>query len=110
MQYLTELLNGLTNLVSPYMTEVCITIIATLLVIYGDVVNKHIKRALSPYHFVIRTAVFVLICAFGYGTFLLFVTPHFQALLLQLPKLYLGIVVVIIFLLLGYLAENRRYI
>ena len=105
-----EFLSTVSSWVSPYLTEVSVTVVATLLVIYGDVINKHIKRALAPYHFVIRTGVFVLICAFGYGALLLFVAPHFQALLSYIPKPYLGVSVIGVFLLLGYLAENRRYI
>lgn len=107
---INELLYKVSQWFLPYISEVSLTIVATLLVVYGDVVNKHIKRMLSPYHFVVRTGVFVLICAFGYGAFLLFVTPFFQQLLLMLPAKYLGVVLLFCFMLLGYLAENRRYI
>lgn len=100
----------LSQWIQPYYTQVAMTIIATLLVVYGDVVNKHIKRALAPYHFVLRTLVFVLICAFGYGAFILFATPFVKQGILLLPATYQGLVVVLVFLLLGYLAENRRYI
>ena len=107
---MSDLLLQLTGLFKPYVSEIAMTILATLLVVYGDVVNKHIKRMLSPYHFVVRTGVFVLICAFGYGAFLLFVTPFVKQLILMVPSLYMGLVLVGCFLLLGYLAENRRYI
>ncbi|WP_102795220.1 DUF3392 domain-containing protein [Bowmanella denitrificans] len=105
-----DILLKLTHLLQPYYMEVAMTLVATLLVVYGDVVNKHIKRMLSPYHFVLRTLVFVLICAFGYGAFILFVTPFTKQLILMLPAMYQGIVIVSVFLLLGYLAEQRRYI
>ncbi|MCV2883905.1 DUF3392 domain-containing protein [Aestuariibacter sp. AA17] len=105
-----SLLLGLTDLFKPYVTEVAMTIVATLLVIYGDVINKHIKRALAPYHFVIRTLAFVLICAFGYGAFILFVTPFTQQGIAMIPSMYRGLSIVGVFLILGYLAENRRYI
>ncbi|GGD54361.1 DUF3392 domain-containing protein [Lacimicrobium alkaliphilum] len=107
---MNDALIQLTQWLQPYYIEVAMTLVATLLVVYGDLVNKHLKRMLSPYHFVVRTLVFVLICAFGYGAFILFVTPFFKQLILLIPSTYQGISIVAVFLLLGYLAERRRYI
>jgi len=100
----------LSHWLSPYYSQVAMTIVATMLVVYGDVLNKRIKKLLAPYHFVIRTLAFVLICAFGYGALILFTTPQVKLLILQIPGLYRGLSVVLLFLLLGYLAEHRRYI
>ncbi|GGO69916.1 DUF3392 domain-containing protein [Bowmanella pacifica] len=105
-----DILLQLTRWLSPYMAEIAMTLVATILVVYGDVANKQIKSFLSPYHFVLRTLVFVLICAFGYGAFILFVTPFIKDLLVMIPGLYRGLTIVLSFLLLGYLAEQRRYI
>ena len=104
MQVLVDGLFYISQLTQPYIAEIALTLLATALVIFGDVINKHIKRMLSPYHFVIRTLVFVLICAFGYST------PLVKQGLMMVPYLYRGVVIVALFLLLGYLAENRRYI
>ncbi len=78
--------------------------------VFGDTFNKHIKRIISPYHFVIRTLIFVLVCAFGYGLLVVFATPYVKQLILWIPYLYRGTAVILVFLVLGYLAENRRYI
>ncbi|GAC31900.1 DUF3392 domain-containing protein [Paraglaciecola polaris] len=105
-----EGLASLTRWLSPYYAEISMTIVATVLVIYGDILNKKIKHILSPYHFIVRTSVFVVICAFGYGALVIFTTPHVKLVLMMIPSLYRGISVVSLFLLLGYLAEHRRYI
>jgi hypothetical protein len=110
MHWIQSVLIQLSQCTQPYYSEIALTILATILVVYGDVFNKHIKRMISPYHFVIRTVVFVLICAFGYGLFVVFATPYVKQLILWIPNLYRGLTVVLVFLLLGYLAENRRYI
>mgnify|MGYP006073218443 CR=1 FL=1 len=110
MDWIPSVLIQLSQWIQPYYSEIALTILATILVVYGDVCNKHIKRMMSPYHFVIRTVVFVLICAFGYGLFVVFATPYVKQLILWIPNLYRGLTVVLVFLLLGYLAENRRYI
>lgn len=104
---------GLSNLsrwLNPYNSQIAMTIVATILVVYGDILNKKVKQLLSPYHFVFRTLAFVLICAFGYGALIIFSTPYVKMLLLQIPSLYRGLSIVLAFLLLGYLAEHRRYI
>ncbi|WP_100644393.1 DUF3392 domain-containing protein [Alteromonas facilis] len=110
MEFVNTALQNITSWVSPYYSEIALTILATLLVVYGDVINKHIKRALSPYHFVIRTGIFVLICAFGYGLLIVYLSPVVKDALMLVPSLYRGLVIILVFLLLGYLAENRRYI
>ncbi|MDF2177234.1 DUF3392 family protein [Aliiglaciecola sp. CAU 1673] len=104
------LLLQLTQELAPYYGEIALTLVATVMVVYGDLLNKQVKRALAPFHFILRTLAFVLICAFGYGALLLFVTPFTKQLLLMIPYVYQGISIVAIFLLLGYLAEQRRYI
>lgn len=110
MEWIQSVLTQLSQWMQPYYSEIALTILATVLVVYGDVFNKHIKRMISPYHFIIRTAVFVLICAFGYGLLVVFATPYVKQLILWIPYLYRGLAVLLVFLLLGYLAENRRYI
>ncbi|MFD2821823.1 DUF3392 domain-containing protein [Paraglaciecola chathamensis] len=108
--FIFDVLRTLTRWVSPYYNEIAMTIVATVLVIYGDILNKKIKHILSPYHFVLRTVVFVLICAFRYGALVIFTTPHVKLTMMMIPSLYRGLSIVSVFLLLGYLAEHRRYI
>lgn len=105
-----SLLQQLSRFAAPYRSEIAMTIVATLLVVYGDVLNKRLKSLLAPHHFVLRTTVFVLVCAFGYGALVLFVSPWVAKALVLLPYQAQGVTILAIFLLLGYLAEHRRYI
>lgn len=110
MSEIYELLGWMTDFIQPYLGEISLTLLATILVVYGDVINKHIKRMISPYHFIVRTVIFVLVCAFGYGLIIVFSSPYLKQLFLLVPYHYRGLTVFTLFLLLGYLAENRRYI
>lgn len=110
MHWIQSVLTQLSQWTQPYYSEIALTILATILVVYGDVFNKHIKRMISPYHFVIRTTVFVLVCAFGYGLLVVLATPYVKQIILWVPNLYRGLSVILVFLVLGYLAEHRRYI
>lgn len=105
-----EILTKITSWLSPYYSQISMAIVATLLVIYGDVINKRIKVFLAPHHFIFRTIIFVAICAFGYGAIIIFSTPYVKQLLLMIPGSYRGLSIIFAFLLLGYLADNRRYI
>lgn len=110
MDVFESVLSQLSRFMQPYYSAIALSIVATLLVIYGDVLNKKLKRFVSPHHFVIRTLVFVVVCAFGYGLLTVFAAPFVKQLLLMIPYLYRGISIIAVFLLLGYLAEHRRYI
>jgi hypothetical protein len=110
MDWIQSVLTQLSRWTQPYYSEIALTILATIFVVYGDVFNKQIKRMISPYHFVIRTFVFVMVCAFGYGLLVVFATPYVKQLILWVPSLYRGLTIILVFSVLGYLAEHRRYI
>jgi hypothetical protein len=110
MEVLQSLLSQLSGFMQPYHSAISLSLVATLLVIYGDVLNKRLKHLVSPYHFILRTLVFVVVCAFGYGLITVFAAPFVKQLLIMIPYLYRGLSIIAVFLLLGYLAEHRRYI
>lgn len=107
---LNSLAMSLTGLLAPYLGQISLLLVATLMVIYGDLLNKQVKAVLMPYHFLLRTIGFVLACAFGYGALLIWLAPLLSKVFLLLPELYRGSVIVVSFFCLGWLADKRRYI
>ena len=105
-----DVLGDISRWVSQYYTELSLMLMATILVVYGDVINKHIKRMLAPYHFLIRTTLFVLLCAFGYGLLTIYGAPFVLHIIKYLPWYLQGVGFISAFILLGVLAERRRYI
>ncbi|RUO65212.1 Protein of unknown function [Pseudidiomarina planktonica] len=97
-------------MIRPHLSDVAMMIMATLLVIYGNAINQGIRRQLGGMHFIFRTLLFVLICAFGYGLATVWLTPFIAGLLAQVPSIYLALVCVGIMLTLGVLAERKRQI
>lgn len=96
--------------VYPWLWEISMAIMATLLVLYGEKINKIVKRQISGLHFVFRTLIFILLCAFGYGAILIYVTPMISSLLASVSLIYLGPLVLGIFIGLGILAEKQNRI
>ena len=83
---------------------------ATLLVVYGDIINKQVKRSLSGLHFILRSGLFVLLCAFGYGALTLYGAPLLHHIFKFVAYEYRGVAFIVAFVALGVAAERRRYI
>lgn len=103
-----DILLSMSGFVRPYIFEISTMVIATLLVLYGDNINRAVKRQISHYHFIVRTFIFILLCAFGYGLLLTWLVPLIARLLHSVPSLYLGVVTIGILIALGVLAERKR--
>ena len=94
----------------PWMGEIAMAIMATLLVIYGETINRMVKRQINGLHFLFRTLIFILLCAFGYGALLIVVTPMLAKSLASVGMLYFGPLVLGIFIGLGIIAEKKNRI
>lgn len=105
---LEDILLHLTLHLRPYIYQVAMMVVATLLVLYGNNINNAVKRQISHYNFVVRTLIFILLCAFGYGLLLSWLTPLLADTLRRLPNMYLGVTMISIVLGLGILAERKR--
>lgn len=91
----------------PWLGEIAMAIMATLLVIYGHSINRWVKKQTSSMHFIFRTLIFILLCTFGYGALLIYLTPVLSHLLAGVGMIYLGPLIVGIFVTLGVLAEKE---
>ena len=91
----------------PWLGEIAMAIMATLLVIYGHSINRLVKKQTSGMHFIFRTLIFILLCTFGYGALLIYVTPILSHILVGVGMIYLGPLIVGIFVTLGVLAEKE---
>lgn len=94
----------------PYQYQAALAIIATILVVFGNDINGAIKRLLAKRHFIIRTIVFVLVCAFGYGLLTVWLTALLAAQLAKIPTPYLLPCLFIAFFTLGVYAQKQRHI
>lgn len=110
MELFHEVLIALADWIRPHSDNIALALIATLLVIYGDEINSTVKKQLRAYPYIVRLIGFVVLCAFGYGALTVYATPVLEDLISRIPSLYLAPAVVLLFLLVGLLAERRRQI
>jgi len=104
------ILNDLGQFFRPYQYQSALAIIATILVVFGNNINSTIKKIVAKQHFIIRTLVFVLVCAFGYGLLTVWLTSLLAQQIAKLPDVYLVPVVFSIFITLGMYAQKQRHI
>jgi TctA family transporter len=110
ISFLLDIFNDLGHWFRPYQYQSALAIIATVLVIFGSDINRTIKRLVAKQHFIVRTLVFVLVCAFGYGLLTVWLTSLLALQLARLPSAYLVPVVFSVFCVLGMYAQKQRHI
>ena len=85
-------------------------VIATVLAIGGQDLNRWVRSKTRDLHFLLRTMIFVFLCAVGYGWLTLKLAPHLAWLFRQLPFRLVPAAVVFVFVVLGVIAERKRKI
>ena len=106
--FLYQLLLDWGALFRPYLRDMALAMVATSLVVFGDDINRLVRRQTVALHFIWRTLIFILLCAFGYGALTIFLTPLVASQLAKLSNLWLPWVAFGIFVLLAMLAQRKR--
>lgn len=106
MSVLNDLLMQASDWLKPYSLQLSVAFVATLLVIYGDAINKAVRMFVRPYPFLVRIAAFIVLCTLGYGALTVWGSGQINKLMHQLPSALFAPVVVGAFILLGILAER----
>ncbi|WP_028292280.1 DUF3392 domain-containing protein [Oceanobacter kriegii] len=101
-----DLLVSLSGWIRPYNHDIALALVATLLVVFGDTINGMVRRAVRKHWMVVRVAVFIALCTFGYGAITVWVVPLLASLLMSVSAQYYGVSVVVAFTALGLMAER----
>ncbi|WP_394204348.1 DUF3392 domain-containing protein [Shewanella waksmanii] len=108
MEHFLSLINQLAKELYPWLTEISTAIIACFLVVFGGDINRALRRKLIGRNFILRTAIFILINAFGFGLLIIAATPWLASMLSQLSSLYLLLILVAIFIFIGIWAQKNH--
>ena len=110
MSFIVEQLRSFSVFLHPYQDEISMAMVATVLVIYGNDLNRLVKKEIKNNNFLIRYTVFVLVSAFAYGMVTVFASKVLTRLINMLDTSIQCIAIIAVFLLLGFLAERKNHI
>ncbi len=106
MDLLLDLIVTLSRWCRGNLYDISLAIMATLFVLFGPGINAWIQRSISSFNFFLRTLIFVLVCAVGYGLAIVFLTPWLAQGLGYFNNFTLAPVLLLVFFLIGVLADR----
>ena len=110
MEQIISIFHQVGSLLYPWLNEIATAIIACFLVAFGTDVNRFLRRKLLGRSFILRTVIFVIVNAFGYGMLIVSVSPLLARSMAKLPAPWLLWSVILIFLLIGSWAQKNRQV
>lgn len=110
MNVFTDILTGLSRVLRPYTDEISFAVAATLLIIYGNDINKGVKKSLTHHPFVMRVFLFILVASVGYGLIAVLITKGMSKFLGTLDSRVMGAFIICLFIAMGVLAERKGHI
>ena len=110
LTFVTDFLSTLSSWMKPYLNEIGLSMAATLLVIYGNNITAAFKKQIGGMQFFLKVTLFVLFCAFGFAFITSFVTPFLMNLLRDINDVWLPVVIISAFYLLGLGAQKKGMI
>ncbi|MDH1236425.1 DUF3392 domain-containing protein [Stutzerimonas stutzeri] len=107
MDLLFDLIVTLSRWSRNHLSDISLALMATLFVLFGPALNAWVKNTVSSLNFFLRTLIFVLVCAVGYGLAIVFLTPWMTQGLAHLNNYSLAPVLLLIFFLIGVIADRN---
>jgi hypothetical protein len=107
MDLLLDLIVTLSRWSRSHLSDISLALMATLFVLFGPALNAWVKSTVSNLNFFLRTLIFVLVCAVGYGLAIVFLTPWMTQGLAHLNNYSLAPVLLLIFFLIGVIADRN---
>lgn len=107
MDIIIDLIVTLSKWSRLHLRDIALAIMATALVLFGPEINAWIRRSIGHLNFVVRTFIFILVCALGYGLAIIYLTPVVANSLAHLNNFTLAPVLLMIFILVGILADRH---
>lgn len=90
-----------------HLGDISLALMAATLVLTGPTINGWVRRHTASMNFALRTLIFVLVCALGYGLAMIYLTPLLKQLLAQLNNYSLAPVLAVLFVLIGIFADRN---
>lgn len=108
---LTEMVSNLlidfSGLVRPYLNELGLAMMATVLVVFGNDLMLLVRKQIGGLNLILRLSLFVVFCALVFGLLMSLFTPWVMTFVADIDDLWLGVTLLIVFFVIAYLAKRR---
>ncbi|MBO1271571.1 DUF3392 domain-containing protein [Shewanella sp. 4t3-1-2LB] len=108
MHYLVEYLTKFGAMLHPWLSEIATAMVACIVLVFGADVNRWLRRQLGARNFVVRTLIFIVLNAFGYGMLIVVASPWLAGQLAHMPAMWMLILVVATFIVVGSWAQRNN--
>ncbi len=98
----------LSGWMQPYLSQISMALVATVLVVYGSDINRAVKKRVKHLHLVVRILIFVALCVFGYAALLFFGSMLVCWIFRNMSRQILFPMVAVLFFVIGLLAERKN--
>ncbi|QYJ79285.1 DUF3392 domain-containing protein [Shewanella acanthi] len=106
-EQLVAIIGHLGNMLRPWAFDIATAMVVCLILVFSADVNRFIKRQLTGHSFFLRTLVFILINAFGYGLLIVKTTPWVARHIVAMPSHWMFLLIVSMFIFIGYWAQRN---
>ena len=105
--WISEQLIVFSEWLRPYLGQLVLAMVASFLVIFGNDLMGVLKKQLGALAWFLKVTLLVLFCAVGFALLTSFFAPLLTAALAQINDVWLGLVVVALFYVIGWLAQKK---
>lgn len=108
MDAIISLLAQMGDFFYPWLHQISTALIASTLIAFSGNIMRFVFGIVRANSFFFRTLLFILICGFGFGFLIVFLTPILAKLLATLPAIWLLIVIIASFIAVGCCAQKTH--
>lgn len=109
MRYITDVFVLFSQWMRDALMPISMAIVATILIVFGNNINKTIRMWIKSYHFFIRLFIFIAVCAVGYGLLTVVAAKLLSKILGSMSNTALSPIVILIFIVIGFIAERKNH-
>ncbi len=105
---LVAIIAQLGNMLRPWAFDIATAMVVCLILVFSADVNCILRRHLLGHSFVLRTFVFIIVNAFGYGLLIVKATPWVARHIVAMPSHWMFLLIMTMFIFIGYWAQRNN--
>ncbi|WP_249553588.1 DUF3392 domain-containing protein [Shewanella sp. 10B] len=104
---LVAIIGHLGNMLRPWSFDIATAMVVCLILVFSADVNRILRRHLLGHSFILRTFVFIIVNAFGYGLLIVKATPWVARQIVAMQSHWMFLLIVAMFIFIGYWAQRN---